>query len=303
LGTLGVGLFFLISGFVITFSVQKYTRKQFIISRFFRIWPTYFVGFCFTVLTVLLTTKYLNLPLPFPISAIWPHMIIGLRGLLQTQSIDGIVWTLEIELGFYILMFFISAWIKTSSFKAYLMPVAIFICILIIFSLLKDNLYFGEKYIKKIISFGPYFIFMFIGVAMNHFYTHQKNHLIYFLLGLGLLFLTFCGFELVNNQSLTNSTSYLFSFLIFLSAMFISKKIQFKSRFLEFLSKISYPLYIVHAVLGYIILYFVTTIAMFNNNISILIAFLVATLVAFMLHKFIEVPTHQFGKKLIEQNG
>jgi peptidoglycan/LPS O-acetylase OafA/YrhL len=144
---------------------------------------------------------------------------------------------------------------------------------------------------------------MFVGVAMNHFYTHQKNHLIYFLLGLGLLFLTFCGFELVNNQSLTNSTSYLFSFLIFLSAMFISKKIQFKSRFLEFLSKISYPLYVVHAVLGYIILYFVTTIAQFSNNISILIAFLVATLVAFMLHKFIEVPTHQFGKKIIEQNG
>jgi peptidoglycan/LPS O-acetylase OafA/YrhL len=60
---------------------------------------------------------------------------------------------------------------------------------------------------------------------------------------------------------------------------------------------------VVHAVLGYIILYFATTKAQFNNYISIVIAFIVATLVAFMLHKFVEVPTQQFGKKLIEQNG
>ena len=273
------------------------------ISRFFRIWPTYFFGFCFTILNVFLVTQLLNLPLPFPISAIFPHMIIGLRGLLQTQSIDGIVWTLEIELGFYILMIFISSWIKKSSLKVYLLPVVIFLCILFIFSLSKDNLYIGEKYIKKMISFGPYFIFMFVGVAMNHLYTHQKNKFIYLLLGLVMLCLTFWGFELVNNQPLINSSSYLLSFIIFSGAMYLSHQIQLNSRILMFFSKISYPLYVVHAVIGYIILYFSTTKAQFNNYISISIAFIVSTVVAFMLYKFVEVPTQQFGKKLIGQNG
>ena len=138
---------------------------------------------------------------------------------------------------------------------------------------------------------------------MNHLYTHQKNKFTYLLLGLVTLCLTFWGFELVNNQPLINSSSYLLSFIIFSGAMFLSHKIQLNSRILMFFSKISYPLYVVHAVLGYIILYFATTKAQFNNYISIVIAFIVATLVAFMLHKFVEVPTQQFGKKLIEQNG
>ncbi|NNM58790.1 MAG: acyltransferase family protein [Legionellales bacterium] len=52
LGALGVALFFLISGFVIAASLDKSSLISFIIGRIFRIYPTYIVGFSFSLLAV-----------------------------------------------------------------------------------------------------------------------------------------------------------------------------------------------------------------------------------------------------------
>lgn len=56
-GPLGVALFFLVSGFVIPFSVtslygQKGWRLSFFLARFLRLWPTYFVGLMITLLSL-----------------------------------------------------------------------------------------------------------------------------------------------------------------------------------------------------------------------------------------------------------
>jgi peptidoglycan/LPS O-acetylase OafA/YrhL len=41
LGTVGVGLFFLISGFVIPMALERYSAHGFLVARFFRLYPTY----------------------------------------------------------------------------------------------------------------------------------------------------------------------------------------------------------------------------------------------------------------------
>ena len=46
-GPFGVALFFVISGFVIPFSFETYGRLDFIVARFFRIYPTYLTGLSF----------------------------------------------------------------------------------------------------------------------------------------------------------------------------------------------------------------------------------------------------------------
>src|SRR4051812_12421680 len=53
-GHFGVALFFLISGFVIPFSLIGRSRGQFAVSRFFRIWPTYAIGLTITAAFVML---------------------------------------------------------------------------------------------------------------------------------------------------------------------------------------------------------------------------------------------------------
>ena len=44
LGVFGVTIFFIISGFVIPLSIEKYNIKTFFLKRFFRLYPTYFLS-------------------------------------------------------------------------------------------------------------------------------------------------------------------------------------------------------------------------------------------------------------------
>jgi len=44
-GAFGVGLFFLISGYVIAISLDRYSRRGFLVGRCMRVLPTYAVGY------------------------------------------------------------------------------------------------------------------------------------------------------------------------------------------------------------------------------------------------------------------
>ncbi|MGD9744518.1 MAG: acyltransferase family protein, partial [Dongiaceae bacterium] len=63
-GAFGVALFFLISGFVIPFAFERYGWKGFLAGRFFRIYPTYAVGFTATLLAIYLGGLYFDRPFP-----------------------------------------------------------------------------------------------------------------------------------------------------------------------------------------------------------------------------------------------
>lgn len=97
-GGYGVALFFLISGFVIPFSLRKSGFLEFLVSRMFRIVPTYFFGFTITLLAIFLCSCYFGRDWPFSYREIFIHYIPGIRDLFWTRGIDGIIWTLERQL-------------------------------------------------------------------------------------------------------------------------------------------------------------------------------------------------------------
>jgi len=97
-GHFGVNLFFMISGFVIFMTLHRVRQPHdFVVSRFSRLFPAYWVA---VLLTFLLTQAFAL-----------PHKIVGidtaamnlfmLHGLLKIPHVDGVYWTLEIELIFY----------------------------------------------------------------------------------------------------------------------------------------------------------------------------------------------------------
>jgi len=95
-GGLGVALFFLLSGYVIAMSLEKYSRLGFLVGRSMRILPTYAVGFLVTCSAVWLIS---GRP---PIYEVGAGLIPGLSMLFRLPTVsDGIVWTLIIELVFY----------------------------------------------------------------------------------------------------------------------------------------------------------------------------------------------------------
>src|SRR4051794_9008850 len=100
-GQFGVALFFLISGFVIPFSLRSSTTSGFLIGRVFRLFPVYAIGFSISLLAILATSIYFGRPWPLRLDQVMIHYVPGLRDLLRSREIDGIVWTLEIEVKFY----------------------------------------------------------------------------------------------------------------------------------------------------------------------------------------------------------
>ena len=97
-GHFGVALFFLISGFVIPFSVSSLSPLGFAVARALRIWPTYIVGFSITLLCLLLNSRGAGITFPYTVVDVLSHYLILPRWPMLAHPIDGIIWTLEIEL-------------------------------------------------------------------------------------------------------------------------------------------------------------------------------------------------------------
>lgn len=103
LGHLGVNLFFIISGFVIFMTIEKVNRPMdFVVTRFSRLYPAYWAAVALTFSI----THLLGLP------ERTVDLFSALANLTMVHSlffgiphVDGVYWTLQIELLFYLGMF------------------------------------------------------------------------------------------------------------------------------------------------------------------------------------------------------
>jgi len=100
-GHYAVLLFFAISGFVISFSLRTTTRaRDFLLRRCARLFPAYWAAMALTTAAVHLAgVRELQVP-PGAIAA----NVFMLQGFLYLPAVDGIYWTLTIELAFYLCM-------------------------------------------------------------------------------------------------------------------------------------------------------------------------------------------------------
>lgn len=176
-GTIGVYLFFAISGYVLSLpwikesSSIKSNYKSFIVRRFTRIEPPYLIW-----MTVFLFAFMLNSNLPFV--EILKHYISSIFYVhniaYQTHSIiNPVAWSLEVELQFYLLAPFLikGLWsIKNVNYRMIVIVVLI-ICIQII------QFYFGWWHFPhKITLLGslPHFL---VGILMVNVITIKSVHI------------------------------------------------------------------------------------------------------------------------------
>lgn len=145
-GKLGVYLFFIISGFVIYFSLRK-GIKDYVVSRFLRLYPLFWI--CCT-LTYMISVLYGD---HLPLKNYFVSMLLFNDGKIASM-VDGSYWTLTFELLFYAyigifvwlfstkrLEWFYASWLAVSFFAFFLE--------------------IDQNIIMKLLSvrFAPYFVF------------------------------------------------------------------------------------------------------------------------------------------------
>lgn len=302
---IGVALFFIISGFVIPFSLMKYTSIQFLIARFFRIAPTYVVGFSITLVALWVGAWYYHVQFVHSLWTILTNYAL-VSDIFNTTNIDAVAWTLMVELKFYLVCALIIVWIKKAEYqKIVLMCFTAFVVMLA-----NSNGIIKSGFFSSVFNFGTTFlIFMFIGTML---YFHYSGRISLFAAAGSILLLTLmfilAGYEGTAFAPLPWAylTPYLTGLGLFVFIMLIDKKALSLSKnfvvtkiesVLSFFADISYPLYIVHGVTNYVIMRILLDWGL--SPIYVLsLAVADSIIIAYILHRIIEIPSNAFGKQI-----
>jgi peptidoglycan/LPS O-acetylase OafA/YrhL len=278
----GVSLFFLISGFVIPISLDRLGALAFLRARAWRLIPTYMAGFLFTLAALAGASWFYSRPFPYSATDVLAHLVPGIRAITRTTFIDYVVWTLEIEIAFYVLCAVTAPWVRRGSLLVLIPPTLLLA--------LSTNRYGLPAYVFPI--YPAALDFMFIGVVIS--FHHSGKLRAGWALAAGL-FVALTSLIAVDwTQGIITTCSYIWALAVF-GAAYLSR-----ARFpditpLRWPAAISYPLYVVHGIMGYVAMRIMIDFGVIPG-VAVLIAFAWAVSVSTALHILVELPTQRIGK-------
>jgi peptidoglycan/LPS O-acetylase OafA/YrhL len=305
-GYFGVALFFLVSGFVIPRSVSALSRSGFIVARIFRIWPTYLIGLTIAIVCIDINTSLSGRAFPYSLREIIINALIVPRWPTSTPSIDGIIWTLEIEICFYVICMMSAGLIRHFDRRIFVLaaavvPLGLFVAYGGGFLMRIGALAFGVA--SWISTIAVYITFMLSGVAFYNFHRGRLSRLGLILTQTFLLLTFVAGMRIgvLSIQGWTAIFCYLIAFgtfaITYAARDFVSNLPRDGAALVYLLADISYPLYAVHAVLGYTVLVYAIAAGIPGWAAVCLAAALVLTCAA-LIHFLVEMPSQHFGKAL-----
>ncbi|MEQ8833901.1 MAG: acyltransferase [Miltoncostaeaceae bacterium] len=303
LAQVGVATFFVISGFVIPMSLERYSVGRYLVGRVFRLYPvwiaaTVLAGAAFAVQAALQGT-----PEPFS-AATWVWNALLVNDLVGYATANPVTWTLLIELKFYLLC----ALLAVVGGTRRIAPIAVSLVALTALALSTQSLYVdralaGQDEVATVVfALGfsaPFICFMFIGVAIhNAFRGHWSapTSLAVGAAALGAHAVGLFGGVMPDVTTTLFFVSFCAGLALFLAAYALRAHIP-RSRVLDRLAHISYPLYATHYVVGGVL-----SLALFRATGWALASILVSALVVFALswavNRWIEEPANRYGKRV-----
>lgn len=276
-GRYGVQLFFVISGFVIFLTLTRATSWwDFAANRFSRLYPPYWVciGITFAIMAML--------PMP-GLNVGTGDAIINLTMLqywLQRPTVDGVYWTLAVELAFYA---FVSVLHLTGLLKRVETWVGIWL--VLIFAV--------QLAVRSGINISP-MIRMTLMLEHGHFFF--AGVLFYRIKDDGFsllrwLLLAACIGAAYYVRDLAHALALVAASMLFLA--FITGHLRWIAmRPLLFLGEISYPLYLLHQYIGYALIARLQK-AGFTSEIWLLVPVVVSVLLATAVNVLVEKPARE----------
>jgi peptidoglycan/LPS O-acetylase OafA/YrhL len=302
IGIFGVALFFITSGFVIPFSLERRSLRGFFIRRFFRLYPTLWVAMLLALIALRIHTRGQPFPYGFGEIAGSAFLVAPYFG---KAWVDPVFYTLAIEELFYAIAA-VMAWRGLLQSRLAVCGAGI--------SLMGFVLIFGQihaaepnvSYARYWLAFNATFvIFIFVGVALHQWLRERWSAIdtagvIVLLLGVFSLALYNGPFgKTGDGDPDVYITCAMTGLVIFGVLMLIRDRLPFWQP-LNYLAEISYPLYAVHTVAGWIVL-----IHLYDRFDSYWIALAITTPLVFggaaLMHHLIEVPSNDLGRRLAEK--
>lgn len=290
LGYFAVLIFFLISGFIITHTMQNENRHTFFRKRFFRIVPTLFISLLIMYIINKLSSYFL-----YPVSlgnvssnSIKDYLLTFflVDRLVGSPELLVVTWTLLVEVIFYILCFIFLPINKNSPNKA---TFCIILSVCCITTLSPHN-----SFTNALAYYANYVLFVLLGrviyLAIHNIVSHKQA----LIQGAVISFLFINYHEYIYPGRIFTSPDYfiyslIFAFVIFLLFCLYSNK---RFKFLKLVAKHSYTLYLIHIPVGSLILYLLNLLP-----ISFDVCFILTTIVCLITATVLDLFFLQLPQK------
>lgn len=272
-GQYGVQLFFVISGFVIISSLERYNPREFVVARLARLFPAYWISVLLTFTLVstfsLFKEKLSFIELLANLSMV--HYFFNVR------DVDGVYWSLKYEICFYgvILLFALLHMLQRVE-RLGVIWVILSVVVLVLENL--SGLHLPSR-IRVVLLLDYWHLFL-AGIVFRNmivFGMTRERHVI----------IAIC---LAVQMVIGDIGAFLAMIVcVALFYLLITKRLVFLCRRpLIFLGTISYSLYLVHQNIGYIIMKFLYSLSwpaplVIGSVVSLML--LLATVITFVIEK------------------
>lgn len=292
-GPFGVAIFFLISGFVIPYSLQKTSKTGFLLNRICRIYPTYAVSLGLGTLAIAASAQYWGQAFSYEPKVLLANALL-VHNVLNLPSMDAVNWTLSIEVKFYLLaalgtaaFFSRKPWWQLG-FQAFAVWLT-WSCV--------------DQRLTLVLMELNYILFMLIGVL---FHQHVNARIsTRTLLWRTLLSVAVCSltWSIGPQRSQFPDVTVWYYLALAVFALCYALRARFRAhRVLDFLADISYPLYCVHSLVGYVSIKILLHQGL-PYGAAVLLALTGAILLAWLLHLTVERGSMELGRRLAEGSG
>lgn len=299
-GPFGVSIFFLISGFVIPFSLARLTPAKFLVGRFLRIYPTYIVASLIMLLLVYLSSRYWGQDFTIPVGRFIANLML-VQNNVASPSIDMVNWTLAIEIKFYIIAALLYRSIKSgNAYPIFLFSILVLVACEALPQLLEGT-HVPLSLVDSLKTELMCVVFMFIGTGFYHHYTgsYSGRQLVMYAAILLGVFLLCWPHTVWRDQIPSVPQNYIYGFVVF-SVSYLLRRHFRPIAPLDFIANISYSIYVLHSIIGYAAIRFLMDQGL-PFPVSGLLTLIFVLSLAYALHHLVERPTMHLGKNLFNR--
>ncbi|WP_461129130.1 acyltransferase family protein [Spirosoma aerophilum] len=289
LGSTGVDLFFIISGYVILLSISNTkTWRDFVVSRFSRLFPTYWVALSLTIGLYL----YFDPAQLTPGNIAWHVTMIP--SLAFVHSFDPSYWTLGVELTFYILMGLCLVTNQLRRIEAW--GVAMLVALLMLHLILPTLMPALYKSLTGRIEFLNQGALFFVGILFYNMHYSRITARRVFLLAVcvGLQCMLHQNGHTFRSISAVQHAGMIIGF-VGLFFLFVAGRMNWiVNKLTLFLGSISYSFYLLHHYMGkHILLPWMDTFGV-PYGLARLMAILFCLMIATVFSVYIENPSNAY---------